>query len=73
MRSQGATEDDRRDRGSYAAGSQVMHSTYVYATGLGPLASSNGLGPLASSNLEGGREPRLTDVRRLIPARRRSL
>jgi hypothetical protein len=64
MRSQGATEDDRRDRGSYAAGSQVIHTTDDYATGLWPLASNN---------LEGGREPTLADVKRLIPARRRSL
>jgi hypothetical protein len=64
MRAQGATEDDRRDRGSYAAGSQVMHTTYDYATGLGPLASNE---------LDRGREPTLTEVKRLIPARRRSL
>jgi hypothetical protein len=63
MRAQGVSEDDRRDRGNYAAGSQVMNTTYDYATGLGPLASNN---------LEGGREPTLTDVKRLIPARRRS-
>jgi integrase len=55
MRSQGATEDDRRDRGNYAAGSQVMNTIYAYATGFGPLASNN---------LEGGREPSLTDVKR---------
>jgi hypothetical protein len=64
MRAQGATEDDRRDRGNYAAGLQVMNTTYDCATGLGPLVSNN---------LEGGREPTLTDVKRLIPARRRSL
>jgi hypothetical protein len=64
MRAQGATEDDRRDRGNYTAGSQVMNTTYDYATGLGPLASNN---------LEGGREPTLTDFKRLIQARRRSL
>jgi hypothetical protein len=63
MRAQGATEDDRRDRGNYAAGSQVVNTTYDYATGLGPLASNN---------LEGGRKPTLTDLKRLIPARRRS-
>jgi hypothetical protein len=54
MRAQGVTEDDRRDRGNFAAGSQVMNTTYDYATGLGPLASNN---------LEGGREPTLTDVK----------
>jgi hypothetical protein len=64
MRAQGATEDDRRDRRSYAAGSQVMHTTYDYAIGLGPLASNE---------LDRGREPTLSDVKRLIPARRRSL
>jgi hypothetical protein len=64
MRAQGVTEDDRRDRGNYAAGSHVMNTTYDYATGLGPLAASN--------NLEEGREPTLTDVKHLIPARRRS-
>jgi hypothetical protein len=64
MRAQGVTEDDRRDRGNYAAGSQVMNLTYDYATGLGPLASNG---------LEGGREPTLEDVKRLIPTRRRSL
>ena len=64
MRAQGVTEDDRRDRGNYAAGSQVMNMTYDYATGMGPLASNN---------LEGGREPTITDVKRLIPARRQSL
>lgn len=35
MRAAGATEDDRRDRGNYAPGSQVMNQTYDYATGLG--------------------------------------
>ena len=42
MRAQGVTEDDRRDRGNYAAGSKVINTTYDYATGLGPVAS-NGL------------------------------
>jgi hypothetical protein len=59
MRSQGATEDDRRDRGNYAPGSQVMNSTYDYAIGLGPLASNS---------LTGGHKPTLEDVRRLLPA-----
>jgi integrase len=36
MRAQGATEDDRRDRGNYSAGSNVMNTTYDYATGLAP-------------------------------------
>jgi hypothetical protein len=60
MRAQGVTEDDRRDRWNYAAGSQVINKTYDYATGLGPLASSN---------FEEGHEPTLTDVKHLIPAR----
>jgi hypothetical protein len=41
MRAQSATEDDRRDRGNYSAGSNVMNSTYDYATGLGPLGSNS--------------------------------
>ena len=64
MRAQGVTEDDRRDRGNYAAVSQVMNTTYDYATELRPLASNG---------LEGGHEPTLIDVKRLIPTRRRSL
>jgi hypothetical protein len=61
MRATGATEDDRRDRGGYAAGSQIMFSTYDYATGLGPLAS-NGLNHAAA--------PGLTELTRLVPAQR---
>jgi integrase len=38
MRAQGSTEEDRRDRGNYSAGSQVMNNTYDYATGLGRTA-----------------------------------
>ena len=30
MRATGATEEDRRDRGNYAVGSQVMNQTYDY-------------------------------------------
>jgi hypothetical protein len=41
MRAEGATVDDRRDRGNYSAGSQVMNNTYDYATGLGPLGSNS--------------------------------
>jgi Phage integrase family len=37
MLAAGATEEDRRDRGNYSAGSQVMNQTYDYAVGLGPL------------------------------------
>lgn len=61
MRARGTTEDDRRDRGNYSAGSQVMNSTYDYATGLGPLAANS---------LAGGYRPTVEDVRRLIPATR---
>jgi hypothetical protein len=59
MRANGASEDDRRDRGNYAPGSQVMHNTYDYATGLGPLASNG---------LPGALPPTLTDVQRILPA-----
>ena len=61
MRASGATEDDRRDRGNYAPGSQVMNQTYDYATGLGPLAANS---------LPGGYKPTVVDVHRLIPAAR---
>ena len=61
MRAAGATEDDRRDRGNYAAGSQVMNQTYDYATGLGPLAANS---------LSGGYQPSISDVQRLLPAKR---
>jgi hypothetical protein len=64
MRAAGATEEDRRDRGNYAAGSLVMNQTYDYAVGLGPLASNS---------LPGGRRLGLRDVKRLIPATRKSV
>ena len=60
MRAAGATEDDRRDRGNYAPGSQVMNQTYDYATGLGPLAANS---------LSGGYQPSISDVQRLLPAK----
>ena len=62
MRSLGSTEDDRRDRGNYAPGSQVMNTTYDYATSLGPLAANS---------IAGGQKPSMTDVRRLLPAKRK--
>ena len=62
MRSLGASEDDRRDRGNYAPNSQVMNLTYDY---------SAGIGPLASNSLVGGYKPTIKDVRRLIPTARR--
>jgi hypothetical protein len=58
MRAQGATEDDRRDRGNYSAGSNVRNSTYDYATGLGPLGSNS---------LEGGHRFDKSDLQRLLP------
>ena len=61
MRSLGASEDDRRDRGNYAPNSQVMNITYDYGTGIGPLASNS---------LVGGHKPTVEDVRRLIPPAR---
>jgi integrase len=64
MRAAGATEEDRRDRGNYSAGSQVMNQTYDYAVGLGPLASNS---------LPGARRLGLRDVKRLIPAKRNSM
>ena len=59
MRANGASEDDRRDRGNYAPGSQVMHTTYDYVTGLGPLASNS---------LPGAQQPIITDLQRILPA-----
>lgn len=59
MRYLGASEDDRRDRGGYAANSQVMNCTYDYATGLGPLAANS---------LPAGRRTTVASLQRLIPA-----
>lgn len=61
MRTLGATEEDRRDRGGYSAKSTVMNDTYDYAVGLGPLAAKS---------LKGGYQNSTTDVTRLIPAKR---
>jgi hypothetical protein len=58
MRAQGSTEEDRRDRGNYSAGSVVMNNTYDYATGLGPLASNR---------LKGGHKLKTDDLQRLLP------
>ena len=63
MRSAGVSEDDRRDRGNYAPGSQVMNDTYNY---------SSGMGPLAANSLEGGRKVSVSDIQRLIPLPRGS-
>ena len=64
MRSQGASVDDRLDRGNYAPNSRVMSLTYD---------QSAGLGPLGSNSLQGGRKPTVRDVERLLPAKRRSV
>ena len=61
MRANGASEDDRRDRGNYAPGSQVMNTTYDYVTGLGPLAPNS---------LLGAQQPTVTDLQRILPAKR---
>ena len=61
MRATGASEDDRTDRGGYAPNSQLMHTTYDNATGLGLLASSGLSNTVA---------PGVVDVMRLLPARR---
>lgn len=63
MRALGASEDDRRDRGNYAPGSQVMNSTYDYA---------DGMGPSAANSLGGGYKPTIKDVKYLIPASRKA-
>jgi hypothetical protein len=63
MRAQGATEDDRRDRGNYSVGSQVMNNTYDYATGLGPLGSNS---------LEVGHRINKSDLQRLLPPGKKS-
>ena len=59
MRALGASEDDRRDRGNWAPGSQVMNDTYDYG---------HGLGPLAAESLPGGYLPSVTDIQRILPA-----
>jgi hypothetical protein len=64
MRSQGTSVDDRLDRGNYAPNSRVMSLTYD---------QSLGLGRLGSNSLQGGRKPDIQDVKRMLPARKRSL
>lgn len=64
MRSQGTSVDDKLDSGNYAPNSRVMSLTYD---------QSLGLGPLGSNSLQGGRKPDIQDVKRMLPARRRSL
>jgi hypothetical protein len=64
LRAQGASEDDRRERGNYTAGSTAMNSVYDYATGLGPLASNS---------LEGGHRLEKEDLKRMLPPARKSV
>jgi hypothetical protein len=61
MRALGASEDDRRNRGNWAPGSQIMNDTYDYG---------HGLGPLAAGSLPGGYLPSVTDNQRILPAAR---
>ena len=61
MRALGASEDDRRDRGNYAATSTVMAESYEYATGPGPLACMA---------LVGGYLPTTDHLRRFLPPSR---
>ena len=63
MGAQGMSVDDRLDRGNYAPNSQVMSLVYD---------QSMDLGPLGSNSSEGGHKPDVTDVMRLLPAKRRS-
>jgi hypothetical protein len=62
MCAQGATEDDRRDRGNYSAND--MSSTYDYATGLGPLVFNS---------LEGGHRFDKSDLQRLLPPAKKAV
>jgi hypothetical protein len=64
LRAQGASEDDRRERGNYTAGSTAMNSVYDYATGRGPLASNS---------LEGGHRLEKEDLKRMLPPARKSV
>ena len=61
MRALGASEDDRRDRGNYAATSTVMAESYEYATGPGPLACMA---------FVGGYLPTTEHLRRFLPPSR---
>lgn len=63
MRAEGTTEEDRRDRVKFPVGSQVMNSTYDYATGLGPLASNS---------LAGGHKLSKDDLHRHLPPEKKS-
>jgi hypothetical protein len=60
----GSSAEHMLARGSYAPNSRTMSQIYD---------QSVGLGPLGASSLQMGHKPTVTDVKRLIPARRRSL
>lgn len=53
MRVTGAAEEDRRDRGNYSVGSQVINQTYDYAVGLGSMVSDSLSG---EEGLDSGRQ-----------------
>lgn len=63
-RTQGTSVDDRLERGNFAPNSQVMSLVYY---------QSVGLRPLGSNSLKEGHKPGVTDIKRLLPATRRSL
>lgn len=60
----GSSAEHMLARGNYAPNSRIMSQIYD---------QSVGLGPLGASSLLTGHKPTVTDVKRLIPARRRSL
>jgi hypothetical protein len=60
----GSSAEHMLARGSYAPNSRTMSQIYD---------QSVGLGPLGARSLQTGHKPTVTDVKRLIPARRRSL
>jgi hypothetical protein len=64
MGSLGSSAEHMLARGGYSPNSRVMSQIYD---------QSVGLGPLGSSSLQGGRKPTVKDIKRLQPARRRSL
>ena len=59
MRALGTPDADIRDRGNYAAGSEVMRITYDYSTA--------GHGPLSASSINGGAVPDVEAIRRYLP------
>ena len=59
MSALGVSDADIRDRGNYAAGSEVMRITYDYSTA--------GHGPLSASSINGGAVPDVEAIRRYLP------